>query len=254
MATTLQNSLRRLIAKGKTEQALDELSDSLHNSDVGDTLTLLQSRWHRNEGANNRGTLDRADYQLETNKITNSLLSVIGDLEDRTGQEAVAQQAQEVIYRIENLNIHIGDNISGDKIGGDKVMGDKVMGDKVQGNVTTNNVTKVADNIQVTGTANIQSNSKGNNTLSNSNNTPEQKSLNDNTIYGYLSAVIIIGGILYFAFTGLTNVKSLLFSAVLVILVILRAYTVIPSISAITYFKALSRQVTSIKSASTSNI
>ena len=39
MATTLQDSLRRLIAKGKTEQALDELSDSLHNSDVGDTLT-----------------------------------------------------------------------------------------------------------------------------------------------------------------------------------------------------------------------
>ena len=221
MASTLQDRLRRLIAKGKTQEALDELSDSLHSTDVGNNITLLQSRWNRNERANNRGTLDYADYQLESNRVTNSLLSVIGELEDSVGQETAVKQVQEVIYRIENLNIHIGDNISGDKIGGDKVMGDKVMGDKVQGNVTTNNITKVADNIQIGGNATIQSNSNGNNTMSNPNTTPEQKSLNDNiSIYGYLSAVIIIGGVLYFAFTGLTNVKSLLFSAVLVLLVI----------------------------------
>ena len=57
--------------------------------------------------------------------------------------------------------------------------------------------------------------------MSETNNTPNDKTLNDNlSIYGYLSAVIIIGGVLYFAFTGLTNVKSLLFSAVLVLLVV----------------------------------
>ena len=40
-------------------------------------------------------------------------------------------------------------------------------------------------------------------------------------IYGYLSAVIIIGSVLYFALTGLTNIKSLIFSIVLVLLVII---------------------------------
>lgn len=221
MTSTLQDSLRRLIAKGKTQEALDELSKCLHSTDIGNTIFSLQSRWNLNETANDRGILAHDDYKLERNQITNSLLSVIGKLEDSAGQEMAVKQVQEVIYRIQNVNIHIGDNVSGDKIGGDKVMGDKVMGDKVQGNVTTNNITKVADTIQMGNNSIIQSNSNGSNTMSNSSNTPEQKSLNDNiSIYGYLSAVIIIGGVLYFAFTGLTNVKSLLFSAVLVLLVI----------------------------------
>jgi hypothetical protein len=156
MASTLQESLRSLIAKGKTQQALDALTEQLRGTDEGDTITLLQSRWKSNQRSFNMGILSNSDFGMETNRINYALLSVIGDLEDNKDKKAVVQQVQEVIYKIEvsgsgnimniggivntgNVNsgnttttntvtggIHIGDKIGGDKVGRDKIDGDKI--------------------------------------------------------------------------------------------------------------------------------
>ena len=102
MATTLQDSLRNLIAKGKTQQALDALADNLKGTDEGDTIILLQARWNRNKNANNMGVLSSGEYQMENNRITYALLSVIGELDDdSTGKEAVVEKVQQVIYNIQ---------------------------------------------------------------------------------------------------------------------------------------------------------
>lgn len=162
MATTLQESLRNLIAKGKTQQALDALTEQLRGTDEGDTITLLQSRWKSNQRSYNMGILSNNDYSMETNRINYALLSVIGDLEDNDEKKAVVKQVQEVIYNIEvpgsgnvvNIggvvntgNINTGNSSKtnsitggvqiGDRIGGDKVGRDKIGGDKITNNGTT---------------------------------------------------------------------------------------------------------------------
>ena len=150
MATTLQDSLRTLIAKGKTQQALDALADNLKGTDEGDTITLLQSRWNRNKNANNMGVLSGGEYQMENNRINYALLSVIGELDDSTGKEAVIEKVQQVI-------IHIGDIIAGDK----------VMGNKNVSN--TNNIN--SGNTTNTNSGNTNTNSGNTTTNTNSGNT-----------------------------------------------------------------------------------
>ena len=110
MIATLQESLRDLIAKGKTQQALDALADNLKGTDEGDTITLLQSRWNRNKNANNMGVLSGGEYQMENNRINYALLSVIGELDESTGKEDIVKQVVQIIN-----NIHIGDVVMGVK-------------------------------------------------------------------------------------------------------------------------------------------
>ena len=64
MANTLQESLRNLIAKGKTKHALDALAEQLHGTDEGDTITLLQSRWKSNERSKNMGVISNSDASM----------------------------------------------------------------------------------------------------------------------------------------------------------------------------------------------
>lgn len=156
MATTLQESLRSLIANGKTKQALDALKEQLDGTDEGNTITLLHSRWSSNQRSYNMGILSQNDYNMENNRINYALLSVIGDLEGNDAKKAVVKQVKEVINKIEvsgsgnivniggvvstgHINtgnssivnsvtggIHIGDKIGGDKVGRDKIGGDKI--------------------------------------------------------------------------------------------------------------------------------
>jgi hypothetical protein len=143
MATTLQDKLRELISKNKTQQALLALSEQLQGTEEGDTITLLHSRWNRNRGDYNQGVISNSDYSMETNRINYALLSLIGDLESTSsgGQKSVQQKAVTTINNIYNTLI-TGDIIMGDKphtyIAGDNVAGDKFNGDKILGNKIVN--------------------------------------------------------------------------------------------------------------------
>ncbi len=149
MATALQDKLQALIGDAKTKQALDVLTQELKGTDEGDTITLLQARWNRNERSNNMGVMDRNDYMMEMNKINHALLSVISDLEDSSSSVQASptqQKAEAAITNIYNTYI-MGDNVAGNKtttniqgdnIGGDKFGGDKIMGDKITNNGNQN--------------------------------------------------------------------------------------------------------------------
>ena len=175
MATTLQDSLRTLIAKGKTQQALDALADNLKGTDEGDTITLLQSRWNRNKNANNMGVLSGGEYQMENNRINYALLSVIGELDDSTGKEAVIEKVQQVI-------IHIGDIIAGDKVMGNKKVSNT-------SNINSGNTTNTNSGNTNSGNTNSGNTNSGNTNTNSGNTTTNTNSGNTtNTTIGATSA------------------------------------------------------------------
>jgi Effector-associated domain 11 len=141
MMTTLQDKLRELIAKNKTQQALFALSEQLQGTEEGDTITLLHARLNRNRGDYNQGVISNSDYSMETNRINYALLSLIGDLESTSsgGQKSVQQKAVNTINNIYNTliigEINMGDKpytyIAGDNVAGDKIGRDKILGDKI---------------------------------------------------------------------------------------------------------------------------
>lgn len=133
----LQEQLENLIARDKSEEALNQLAERLRGTEEGRTIILLQSRWNSNKKTYHSGTLTRDDYNRENARINYALLSVIADLENNTFADPRTREAvQQVIQHITNYNVS-GDLVQGDKIGGDKVMGDKhthnqVVGDQLK--------------------------------------------------------------------------------------------------------------------------
>ena len=68
--------IKTLIANGKIEEAIKKLMDSSGD----DQLILLSARYNRIKKQNNSGTINHANFSIELNKITNSLLSILNDL------------------------------------------------------------------------------------------------------------------------------------------------------------------------------
>ena len=76
-------NLRKLIAQYKTENVFTILSASKvvqADKDIQDTITLLESRWTKLKDEQRKAILSREQYQLEQNKIHNSLLELINEL------------------------------------------------------------------------------------------------------------------------------------------------------------------------------
>lgn len=67
--------IEALVEKGKIKEALEEMKK---NSDKNE-LILLAGRYNRVLQQNNLGTISQTDYNIEMNRITNSLLSIIND-------------------------------------------------------------------------------------------------------------------------------------------------------------------------------
>jgi len=71
-----KTDITSLIAQDKIEEAIQKLMNS-----TGDNqLILLFGRYNRIKKQNDSGTISQADYSIEINKITNSLLSILNDL------------------------------------------------------------------------------------------------------------------------------------------------------------------------------
>ena len=127
---------------------------------------------------------------MEMNRINHALLSVISDLV--TARPTVTQQkAEAAITNIYNTYI-MGDKVEGNKttttIQGDNVAGDKIGGDKVMRNKTVTNNMGISNSNLPTGNNNV-------------------------SIYGYMSAFVIVIGGLAAAFNFLDTTKSILLVA-----------------------------------------
>ncbi|MCP3929973.1 MAG: hypothetical protein GY705_12840 [Bacteroidetes bacterium] len=72
----LIKEIRSLIANGKTKNAIEKIQANWDDN----TITLLAARFNRINSQNNLGILPHADYVIELNRITNSLLNTLNDL------------------------------------------------------------------------------------------------------------------------------------------------------------------------------
>ncbi len=77
------NSLIELISKGSLTEVFEvipELTNKLPDDNTKNTLVHLSGRFHSVQQQNQVGTISNADYQLETNKIRQSLIEVINGI------------------------------------------------------------------------------------------------------------------------------------------------------------------------------
>ena len=78
----MKQTLRNLIADGKTAQALNTLRQhNLNDTDLNAQITLLSARFTKNENQKNLGIIEERDYNLELNRINSALLLVINGLD-----------------------------------------------------------------------------------------------------------------------------------------------------------------------------
>ena len=80
----LKNNLKRLLANNEIENVFKVLENELHPaSKVANNLIMTQSRFNRNTNDQIKGIISRENYQLENNKITNTLLYLIDDIKEK---------------------------------------------------------------------------------------------------------------------------------------------------------------------------
>lgn len=81
--------LRKLIMNNQIKEAIAELSAATAEngqSDLNDSLILLSSRWNRNEKSNLMGMMDKRDYDIEYNRVVNTLKHYITDEYEPNGK------------------------------------------------------------------------------------------------------------------------------------------------------------------------
>jgi hypothetical protein len=80
---SLKEKIQDLIAKGYVEKGIDELLKwaSTNNSELHNDSISLKARFAANKRAEYMGTADSGDISRENNKITQSLLALLGQLE-----------------------------------------------------------------------------------------------------------------------------------------------------------------------------
>jgi nucleoside phosphorylase len=82
---TLKQCINSLISDGKTGQAIKEFLEATEKngqSDLNGYLILLSGRFNRNETQNRTQTIDPRDYNLELNRISNTLRDYTDQFED----------------------------------------------------------------------------------------------------------------------------------------------------------------------------
>ena len=72
-STQAKTAIRSLIIKGNISEAIEKMLDLLDDN----SIILLSSRFKANEKGNRLGTISSERYDLERNKITNSLLELL---------------------------------------------------------------------------------------------------------------------------------------------------------------------------------
>lgn len=75
-STDYRIEIKSLIAKGKIDKAIQKLMDNSKD----DQIIMLSARYNRIKSQNNSGTISQANFSIELNKITNSLLGILNDL------------------------------------------------------------------------------------------------------------------------------------------------------------------------------
>ncbi|MDX1909824.1 MAG: hypothetical protein SF053_22495 [Bacteroidia bacterium] len=84
----MKNTLRDLVAAGKTAQALESLRGlKLADQDLTNEIVQLSARYAALTQGERLGTLHRADAQVERNQITAALLALIGQLPESTDNQ-----------------------------------------------------------------------------------------------------------------------------------------------------------------------
>jgi len=74
-SNSLKDDIGELIEKGRIKEAIEKMKTfSKENG-----LILISGRYNRVIEQNNLGTISQTDYNIEMNRITNSLLSMLND-------------------------------------------------------------------------------------------------------------------------------------------------------------------------------
>lgn len=83
MLKTQTQQLKDLIAKGRLDQAIEDLArytQSLSDQHYHNAIAQLSARWKANERANSLGTLSTSEYNTERNKINQAVLALVDEL------------------------------------------------------------------------------------------------------------------------------------------------------------------------------
>ena len=73
--------IKQLIQKNKTEQAIDIMLETWSDDEA---IPVLSARFHGVKRENRIGILSHSQYQLASNQINHSLLSILQDIENET--------------------------------------------------------------------------------------------------------------------------------------------------------------------------
>lgn len=90
MLETHSQSFKDLIAKGRSDKAIEDLAifmQSLSDQRSKNDLAQLSARWKSNERANNLGTLASTEYNAEKNKINKALIELLDEINSETKKE-----------------------------------------------------------------------------------------------------------------------------------------------------------------------
>ncbi len=97
-----------LIAKGKSEQVIDELLKLVNDNSIQNDLYLLDSRRSSNNRSYNMGILSNENYNMENNRINYSITSLLDKL-TFTESNPSTQNKKEVVLDIVQLKVFIRD-------------------------------------------------------------------------------------------------------------------------------------------------
>jgi Effector-associated domain 11 len=79
----LKSVLKALLRKGETADVIERLLDLTDNTDksANDTVLILSGQFNRLNTQETKGTIGRSDAEISRNRLNDSLVSVINDLE-----------------------------------------------------------------------------------------------------------------------------------------------------------------------------
>lgn len=89
-----------LLSKNDIQQLIDEFIIALNESkqnNLYDNMLLISSRYNRNEEKSRKGMISEADYNLETNKITNSIKDYFREYKP-INSKAIVQNGRKKIF------------------------------------------------------------------------------------------------------------------------------------------------------------
>jgi len=100
----INDNYRKLIANGNTDLLIEELLNN--KSKHSDEIVLIISRWNELKKQNIKGIISQADFELERNKINNSLLIALKN-DDNSSSNSLRTKDRVFNYLYDNKEISL---------------------------------------------------------------------------------------------------------------------------------------------------